>query len=115
MSHEIDKHIGRKIRIYRQFCNISQIELAAHLNLTRQTLQQYETGLTRVNVSTLFIISEFLNINIGDFFPNNIKRSESLDSFPSSEAREFIHFYQEIPEKFKPAFIAMVNSIIPRR
>jgi transcriptional regulator with XRE-family HTH domain len=64
----IDVHVGRRIRMRRIECGLSQEKLAASLNLTFQQVQKYEKGTNRVGSSRLQKIADTLQTTVGYFF-----------------------------------------------
>ena len=80
----IDEYIGNKIKYYREKKNISQKELGELLNTTSQTISRYESGKRGTNQDILFLLAEYFNININDFFPpinnNNDNRIKELET-----------------------------------
>lgn len=65
----INKFIGSKIKEFRVKKNITQLELGEYLNTTSQTISRYENGERNTNPDILFILSNFFDISIDDFFP----------------------------------------------
>lgn len=70
-NKEIAKFVGSKIKLYRTRKNITQQELAEHLNTTSQTISRYESGILEVNQEALFRISEYLGVPINELFPES--------------------------------------------
>lgn len=60
---EINKQIGRKIKLIRKIRGISQIELAEKIGLSFQQVQKYEKGSTAISVLRLTHIAEALDTN----------------------------------------------------
>lgn len=66
---DVNKHIGEKIREYRERKNITQLELAEYLGTTPQALSRYERGERKTDQDTLFKLADYFKISINDFFP----------------------------------------------
>lgn len=64
----IDKHIGNRIKLRRNYLKLSQDKLGRSIGLTFQQIQKYERGLNRISVSRLWDISRVLNVPINYFF-----------------------------------------------
>ena len=64
----IDVHVGRRVRIRRVLCGMSQTALATELGLTFQQLQKYESGANRISASRLWQISQTLDVPVAWFF-----------------------------------------------
>ncbi len=65
----IDRLIGSHIRARRIAASMSQERLAEAIGLTFQQVQKYERGANRVSASTLFRISQALNVHVGALMP----------------------------------------------
>lgn len=59
-----------KIKQYRKLKNITQEEMAALLNVTRQSYINYESGETEPSFETLKKISKILNVSIDELLNN---------------------------------------------
>ncbi len=66
--HEVDLHVGSRIRLRRRILGISQTKLGDALGLTFQQIQKYENGSNRVSASRLFEISQILSVEPAFFF-----------------------------------------------
>lgn len=64
----IDQLIGLQLRKIRKERNLSQEDIAVHLQMSYQQVQKYESGRNRISASTLYYISILLNRPINDFF-----------------------------------------------
>lgn len=67
-AHLIDQHVGRRVRLRRKACGLSQQGLAATIELTFQQVQKYERGTNRISASKLFQIAHALNVSVEFFF-----------------------------------------------
>lgn len=106
-NKEIAKYVGGKIKLYRTKKNITQQELAEHLNTTSQTISRYESGILEANQEALFKISEYLDVPINDLFPES--KNTSFNEFEllfdkhkdilTDEDKEYIKFIIEKRKK----------------
>ena len=64
----IDQSVGLRVRMRRKRLGLSQSSLAETLGLTFQQVQKYERGANRISASTLHLIAEALDVEIGFFF-----------------------------------------------
>lgn len=64
----INEYIGDIIRTRRKATGMSQMDLAARINLSFQQVQKYENGSSRIPVPRLYDIARALNVHIQDFF-----------------------------------------------
>jgi transcriptional regulator with XRE-family HTH domain len=65
---EVDKLVGRNIRIYRLAKDLSQTELGNRIGLTFQQVQKYEKGVNRVGSGRLLQIATVLGIHVTTLF-----------------------------------------------
>jgi transcriptional regulator with XRE-family HTH domain len=66
--HEVDIHVGSRVRLRRRILGISQTKLGDALGLTFQQIQKYENGSNRISASRLFEISQILSVEPEFFF-----------------------------------------------
>jgi len=67
-AHDIDAHVGQRLRERREALGISQGRLGRHLGLTFSQVQKYEKGSNRIGAGRLFQIAAFLGVSTGSFF-----------------------------------------------
>lgn len=127
--NELDTVIGRRIKMARINCGMSQVELARQLNLSVQMLQRYERGLNRVSASRLRDLARIVKCDFEYFVANSekmiaIPNGNSGRSSPSisdsgdgslSQAMELLSAFNQIKEEdIKNTVIALVKSIAAR-
>ena len=66
--HPVDRHVGRRIAEKRLALGYNQSELGRALSLTFQQVQKYEKGTNRVSASKLWLIAQFLKVDLSYFF-----------------------------------------------
>jgi len=64
----IDERIGVQLRTLRQSRDITQEQLAKHLDISFQQVQKYEKGRNRIAVATLVEICAFFRVPVTFFF-----------------------------------------------
>lgn len=64
----VDRQVGRNIRLYRNECGMTLADLAGEIGVSQQQVQKYESGVSRVSASTLVALAEVLNVPIQDLF-----------------------------------------------
>lgn len=77
---ELDRLIGRRIRIARQFRKLSQTDLGEAVGVTFQQVQKYESGANRVSASRLFRVAKALEVDIKYFFNEDANELGDLSS-----------------------------------
>lgn len=74
---ELDRHIGQKVRFFRESADWTQEMLASAVGITFQQVQKYELGFHRVPASRLFLISYALNVDVRAFFPGGASGTQA--------------------------------------
>lgn len=101
MLHEIT--LADKLRKLRESHGYHQEEVAAYLNVVRQTYSNYETGIRYPNVSILCKLSEFYHISLDemvkDIYPaKELRDEEGLYEFSTELADDFEGYLTYIKE-----------------
>ena len=78
-AQDIDKVIGRNIRIHRLARKMSQTELGTHLGVSFQQVQKYEKGTNRVGSGRLYQIAAILGAHVGAFFKGGEGNGNDVD------------------------------------
>lgn len=66
--HEVDTHIGRRMRIRRRHMGLTQAELGETVCVVPQQLSKYEKAANRISASTLYRIATALDVEPAYFF-----------------------------------------------
>ncbi|MCF6443944.1 helix-turn-helix domain-containing protein [Nereida sp. MMG025] len=102
MPHQIDVHVGKRIRHRRWMVGMTQQQLADQVGIKFQQIQKYETGANRVSASRLWDISEALGVSVSFFFEgadaSDDQDNKALDILADKEALELVRTYYAIPE-----------------
>lgn len=64
----IDVEVGRRIRLQRIICGLTQTALGEQVAVTFQQIQKYERGMNRVGASRLKAIALALGVTVSFFF-----------------------------------------------
>jgi transcriptional regulator with XRE-family HTH domain len=64
----VDLHVGRRLKLRRSLCGMSQERLAEILGITYQQVQKYERGTNRIGSSRLHEIARALDVPVAWFF-----------------------------------------------
>ena len=86
-SELIERQIGMRIRQMRVMRKMSQMHLAAKIQLSYQQLQKYESGENKCSIAKLALIAKALNCRRSDLLPNEdagVSELEFIDSLPST-------------------------------
>ena len=66
--HQVDVHVGMRMRQRRTLLGMSQTKLGDAVGLTFQQVQKYECGSNRMGASRLFEFANVLNVPVAYFF-----------------------------------------------
>jgi len=99
--HEVDIHVGQRLRMRRTLLGLSQGELARQVGLTFQQIQKYERGANRVSASMLSRIAATLQAPVSEMFGEATPASGAIDEVAAllSEpgALELLRAYTQLP------------------
>lgn len=108
----VDVHVGRRVRIRRVLCGLSQTALADQLGLTFQQLQKYESGANRISASRLWQIAQILDVPISWFFMGIDDDTDKLEEFRTKrETLELVRNIGTCPPEVQKRFRALLHSI----
>jgi transcriptional regulator with XRE-family HTH domain len=65
---QVDKHIGKRIRLRRLMLGLSQTKVADALDLTFQQVQKYEKGSNRLSAGRLLRVAILLEVPLTYFY-----------------------------------------------
>ncbi len=97
----IYKIIGSRLKEQREKAKATQEDIAKHLELSRASVANYESGKQRISVAELYRLSEYFDVELNAFLPSlkEIKtfapekildQAENLKEEEREELREFI-------------------------
>lgn len=95
--HQVDTHVGERIRRRRRAMSMSQEDLAASVGLTFQQIQKYERGANRVSASKLYQLATTLKAPI-EFFYEGLADPARL-GVAEDAGPEFVHAMPLTPEE----------------
>ncbi|QUS35649.1 helix-turn-helix domain-containing protein [Falsirhodobacter algicola] len=100
MTHQVDAHVGKRIRHRRWMTGMTQQQLAESVGIKFQQIQKYETGANRVSASRLWDIAAAMGVGIGFFFEGLEGAGEMVqDPTHNKEALDLVRIYYSIPEE----------------
>lgn len=94
MTHPVDTHVGRQLRIRRTILGMSQDALAKAAGITFQQIQKYERGVNRMSASRLFDFARVLGVPVSYFFEGldeKATRIEPVGGMAEAVAEGFGH------------------------
>ena len=88
------KGLGKKLKYYRENCELSQQQVANALNVDRSTYTYYETGKTTPSASTLLKLSKIFNVPCAVFL-ESINQELNLNSRVADADGAYLAQYEE--------------------
>ena len=68
MPHQVDLHVGQRLRQRRCLLGMTQQKLADAVGIKFQQIQKYESGANRISASRLWVIARALEVPVSFFF-----------------------------------------------
>lgn len=66
-------NIARNLKVLRKEKNLTQKEVARHLNIDVTTLSHYETGIRMPDIDTLIALARYYDTDINRIISNNLE------------------------------------------
>ncbi|PJN95883.1 transcriptional regulator [Amaricoccus sp. HAR-UPW-R2A-40] len=117
-AHDIDVHVGKKLRDRREALGISQGRLGRHLGLTFSQVQKYEKGANRIGAGRLFQVAAYLGVPPSYFFETLGEAAAPGDAPPvvsavtPEELRQVGLVFSAIPEaETRESVLALMRSL----
>lgn len=122
IPNPIDVHVGKRIRMRRQFLGMNQETLARQLGVTFQQVQKYEGGANRVSASRLAEMARILDVSIPHFFADlspetnePAARRQEREQMEQFETIELLRFYCGISDAaVRKQFVDLLKAIAAR-
>lgn len=96
---EVSTHVGNRIRLYRKTKNLTIETFAGMINKSKATISKYENGDISIDIETLFVIANALNISINQLVDyetqNEQKANENavVGARKAEKKRLYMYFY----------------------
>ena len=95
---EVSIHVGKRIRLYRKMKNMT-IEFFANLiGKSKATVSKYENGDISIDIETLFVIAEALDVSIAqlidyEHMKNQMDSSTNAEGKHYAKTRMYLYFF----------------------
>lgn len=101
----ISAHVGRRIRLYRKMKNITIEVFAGMINKSKATVSKYENGDISIDIETLFIIANKLDISVSQLIDLEQEETETEKNLPVADRhyekrRMYMYFYDGRRSRF---------------
>ncbi len=95
-AHEIDSHVGAKIKAFRTQAGFSQEQLADAIGLSFQQLQKYEQAINRVSAGRLVQIATAVGRPVTAFFEPE-PEPLAAHTAGNTETLQMVRAFQALP------------------
>jgi transcriptional regulator with XRE-family HTH domain len=111
--HEIDKLVGKRIRLRREALGLSPRRFGRKLGLTYYQVQKYENGTVPIGATRLWQFAIVLKVPI-DYFFEDFDRVGDDDADPQSdELRELVRLFGSIQDgSIRQTLLELMRSIV---
>lgn len=111
---DLDRQIGRKVKLARNACRLSLQELGRRVGVTYQQVQKYETGANRISASTLYRIAQATDVEVGYFFEglddHDITASTGLNAADVATAAALTRIHRRVKEPLLGLICALADQ-----
>ena len=125
--HPVDIHVGKRLRMKRTLCGLSQGAVGQAVGLTFQQLQKYERGANRIGASRLYDLGQALGVPVSYFFddmPETLAETSSearrnaelghtaeFDVMEKRDALELVRAYYKLNDNQRKRLFELVKSM----
>src|SRR6201996_1902637 len=88
MTNEIDKHLGKRLRMRRRSLGLTQQQIAEAVGVRFQQIQKYECGANRISAARLWLLAKDLESPVGAFF-DGLGDTDDLGEDDEPKRRQF--------------------------
>jgi transcriptional regulator with XRE-family HTH domain len=114
MAHQVDVHVGSKVRERRKVKGLTQAQVATELGISFQQMQKYETGSNRISSSKLFEIAKFMDCPITYFF-EGLDGVEADGEAPRTQTEvRMLHATRAMPRKLRSKLLEMAEMMVDK-
>jgi len=108
------REIGRAIKQRRREQGISQERLAEMLNVSYQQVQRYENGANRLNVESIQVIAQLLNVPVMYFFSADIaiRINELSNKNLVPDEKKLLKYFRKIPKQCDRSVVVSVARLV---
>jgi len=90
MPHQVDLHVGQRLRQRRCLLGMTQQKLADAVGIKFQQIQKYESGANRISASRLWVIAKALEVPVNHFFEGLTEAERAIHAGDSDIASDAI-------------------------
>ena len=102
--------LGERIATLRKARGITQVQLAETLGVSQQTIQAYEVGRRRIQVSTLPIVARTLTVSLEALFGERSQAARKRG--PVSRLQQQIEAISQLPRTQQRFVTQMLDNVL---
>ncbi|MGA2191716.1 MAG: helix-turn-helix domain-containing protein [Steroidobacteraceae bacterium] len=103
------ERLGTRVAELRRSQNITQVEMAATLGVSQQTINSYEVGRRRIPVSALPTLARALAVSLEELLGND---SATKKRGPAPKLQQQIERIQQLPRTQQRFVMQMLDTVI---
>ena len=124
--HQVDVHVGRRLRAIRKGAGLSMDAVATQLGITYQQLQKYETGANRISASMLYELGHALRTPVAQFYSglpaiSGPREGDALsvyriaDVLSTPGGKDLIEAFLDMPSEMRGPLVAVAIGLTKAR
>ncbi|TGY88193.1 XRE family transcriptional regulator [Marinicauda algicola] len=107
---ELDRHIGKQLRVARQMIGLSQTALGEAVGVTFQQIQKYERGTNRIPASRLHVFADTLQVPMSFFFDGAQRTGRKADAAAASSFGDYPNLKADVAQEV----LQSLNTMSPK-
>jgi transcriptional regulator with XRE-family HTH domain len=130
MAHDIDLHLGKRLRRRRRLLGLTQQQLAQSVGVRFQQIQKYECGANRISAARLWQLAQALEVPTSYFYDGIAELSQpspandqpatngangqmngSGEMFARKETLDLIRAYYQLGERPRRRLLDLAKSL----
>lgn len=129
MAHDIDLHLGKRLRRRRRLLGLTQQQLAMSVGVRFQQIQKYECGANRISAARLWQLSQALEVPTSYFYDGIAELAQpsaandqaggvmnggmngSGEMFARKETLDLIRAYYQLGERPRRRLLDLAKSL----
>jgi transcriptional regulator with XRE-family HTH domain len=104
------ERLGTRVAELRRTQNITQVEMAATLGVSQQTINSYEVGRRRIPVSALPTLARALAVSLEELFGDDASATKKRG--PAPKLQQQIERIQQLPRTQQRFVMQMLDTVI---
>jgi transcriptional regulator with XRE-family HTH domain len=106
--------LGARVAALRKDQGITQVQMAALLNVSQQTITAYEAGRRRMPVSSLPVIARYLGVSIEELI-GEPPSAASKKRGPTPKIQQQMERIQQLPKAQQRFVMQMIDTVLAQQ